>query len=159
MTIPGEISLWDGNSTAGPILLDFSSCHSKVPGYVNQWMQLIWKPRFVEIDPKIFLQNNGSAGAFSLCYCFPIPLWEEGGGQNISCGNQSSRELSSSDSSIEMTSGETGRKMKRVGNREKCSKEYQLENLFDCCNFLSALLKGMTRENWWGWQNINCQAE
>ena len=45
----------------------------------------------------------------------------KGGGQNISCGNQSSRELSSSDSSIEMTSGETGRKMKRVGNRGKCS--------------------------------------
>ena len=84
--------------------------------------------------------------------------WEgKGGGQNISCGNQSSRELSSSDSSIEMTSGETGRKMKRVGNRGKCSKKYQLENLFDCCNFLSGLLKGMTRENWWGWQNINCQ--
>ena len=36
-------------------------------------------------------------------------------------------------------------------------KKYKFENLSDCCNFLPALLKGMTRENWWGWQNINCQ--
>ena len=49
--------------------------HQKVPGYTNK-MQLIWKPQYFEIDLKILFQRNGSVGAFSLCYCFPIPLWE-----------------------------------------------------------------------------------
>ena len=49
--------------------------HQKVPRYVNT-IQLVWKPQYFEIDLKILFQRNGSLGAFSLCYCFPIPLWE-----------------------------------------------------------------------------------
>ena len=62
----------------GSILIDFTFGPSKVPGYVNKWMQSIWKPQFFQIDPKIWDLRSPSremgAGCFFFMLLLPNPI-------------------------------------------------------------------------------------